>query len=156
MLVAALALAGIWAAFAAQSNALEERARQDALNRSAEIAASYETDVVTTLNLIDSILNLVASYAADNGIERTISMITRQHLAARQITSIAVVDRAGNGRYIGDLAAGTLSIGDLEHVQRALADPDNMIIGKPAAPTTFNRAVVPFARAIRASNGNLI
>jgi hypothetical protein len=37
----------------------------------------------TTLNLIDGVMAFVVSFAAENGLDRTVSLILRQHLLAQ-------------------------------------------------------------------------
>jgi len=76
-------LLAIWMACAMQLAAVERRTREGAELRSTQIVGSYDNDVTTTLNLIDGVMAFVASFAAENGLDRTVSLILRQHLLAQ-------------------------------------------------------------------------
>ena len=154
--VSSVLLVAIWTACVLQLAGIDQRTRDEAALRSTQIVASYDNDVTTMLNLIDGVMGFVASFAAENGLDRTVSLILRQHLLAHQISTLGVVDTDGNGHGVDRLGPVQTSIGDREHVQLALAGDSDLVIGKSVNGRNSARPVVPFARAIVDGDGKII
>ena len=102
-------LLAIWMACAMQLAAVERRTRQGAELRSTQIVGSYDNDVTTTLNLIDGVMAFVASFAAENGLDRTVSLILRQHLLAQIPGLTANFESALIAAIAATAAAGSLA-----------------------------------------------
>jgi len=155
ILVAVALLAATWLACAAQISALNERATADAVMRVSELSGSYENDAASTVVLVDNILRFVAAYDAENGPERTATLIEREHLYRGLSGNVAVVDTHGHGIAVGVAGRAPISVGDRAHVQASFHSSD-LIIGKPLIGRVTKRYSIPFARGVRRPDGTLV
>ena len=148
ILIASVLIAGVWAAAAFQVSVIDQRVRADGIARANKLTTDYAADVSASLNLIDSVLRFVATYDADYGIARTVSLVSKGHLFAGLRGNIAIVDRSGAGYFTGPNGTGRTTIGDLPHFVAALHSA-GLIIGKPLISRQRRRLAVPFARQVR-------
>jgi two-component system sensor histidine kinase/response regulator len=154
---ALVCLAATWIVYALQLKALDNRARADALARSAEIGTSYQSDVSSTFHLVADVLHFLASYDAENGMQRTANLVLKNHLYASLIGNLAIVDTKGHGISLGGRGTGPISIGDRAHFRAALASKGEVIIGRPfLADRTANFIAIPFTLLVRRPDGSAV
>ncbi|GGF03739.1 hypothetical protein GCM10011611_06500 [Aliidongia dinghuensis] len=156
--VALALLAGIWTAYAVQVSAIHDRAVEEARAKAEEIATAYGRFVSGNLSLIDDVMRFLAAYYQENGLERTASLATRQRLYDAFHGNIVVLDPAGVGTLINGAGTVPMTLSDRPYFQRAI-DPktrDAVVVGAPVAARSNGRQVLPFARAVRAPDGQLI
>ena len=155
VLIATVLLAATWFACAAQISALNERATADAVSRVRELSSSYENDAAATIVLVDNMLRFIAAYDAENGPQRTATLIVREKLYRGLSGNVAVVDTHGHGTAIGVRGRAPISVGDRPHVQASFHS-SALIIGTPLIGRVNGHYSIPFARGVRRPDGTLV
>jgi signal transduction histidine kinase/CheY-like chemotaxis protein len=155
VLVAACLVAVAWAAAVGEIRALDSRARADAVVRVSQLSNSYESNVASTLKLIDNILVFIGDYDLENGIRRSEAMVRRDRLFNGVLGNIAIVNAQGNGMAFGAKSTGPIAIGDRPYLRQALRT-NGLVIGTPVVGRVTKRLSVPFARAVRRRDGSLL
>jgi signal transduction histidine kinase/ActR/RegA family two-component response regulator len=157
-LLAVVLLACVWTAYAVQVNAIRDRSLHDAAIKSTEITAAYTRFVAGNLSLIDSVLRFIAVYDRENGLDKTVALVSQQRLFEAFHGNIVILDSAGQGVLINKNETGPISLADRPYIQQAVADPANekLVIGTPVAARSSGKQVLPFARAVRRLDGTLI
>ena len=157
-ILALVLLACVWTAYAVQVDAIRDRSLRDAATKSTEITAAYSRFVAGNLGLIDSVLRFIAVYDRENGLEKTVALVSQQRLFEAFHGNIVVLDPTGRGVLINKNETGPMSLADRPYFQQAVADPasDKLVIGIPVAARSNGVQVLPFARAVRSLDGTLI
>ncbi|MGE5539242.1 MAG: ATP-binding protein [Gemmatimonas sp.] len=157
MLTAAVLMTAIWVAYGAQVWSLRERIDDDAMARADRLLSSYARYVSANVNFIDGLLKLLTTYAAENGIERTIALAGEKRLYTGVVGTISVVDAEGRGLLVGDGISGPHDISLREHFVAAMhQDRDALMIGAPILARTAAQPAIPFDRTIRERDGRII
>jgi signal transduction histidine kinase/DNA-binding response OmpR family regulator/HPt (histidine-containing phosphotransfer) domain-containing protein len=155
--IAAVILVILWLARFYQLWYLDHHARADALAQAGQIVESYQTDVETTFSLINGVLSFAGTYAAENGLERTLRMMEREKFGAALRGSVGVFDARGYGYVVGGNTRTRIYIGDRPHVRAALASRDDrLLIGKPVVARLTKHIRIPFARVVRDPHGKVL
>jgi len=147
VLAAAALILVAWLVANTELSTLENRAKADAVARATQISSSYQSDVTSTIQLIDNVLGFIGDYAFENGIGRSQQMVQRDRLYSGVLGNIAIVNAQGNGMAFG-ARSGAIAIGDRAYV-KAAERSNGLVIGAPVVGRVIKRMSVPFARAIR-------
>jgi signal transduction histidine kinase/DNA-binding response OmpR family regulator len=144
-----------WAVALGTIHVLNDRATVDAFARSGQLATSYQSDVTSTVKLVDNILHFVADYDAENGLVRSQQLVERDRLYSGVLGNIAIVDAHGNGAAFGRKGRAPISVGDRPYVLAAMRS-NNLVIGTPLVGRVNNHLAIPFARSVRRADGTLL
>lgn len=157
-LLALVLLTCVWTAYAVQVQAIRDRSLSDATAKSDEIAAAYARFVSGNLGLIDSVLRFIAVYDRENGLDKTVTLVSQQRLFDAFHGNIVVMDAEGHGVLINENETGPMSLTDRPYFQRAASglNGDKLVIGTPVTARSNGVPVLPFARAVRDPDGKLI
>jgi signal transduction histidine kinase/DNA-binding response OmpR family regulator len=153
ILIAAALILTVWSIAVAEMSVQNERAKTEALARVTQVGTAYQSDVASTIKLVDNMLRFVAQYDVENGIERTKGMIERTRLYQGLLGNIAIVDANGNGTTFGTSGHGPISVGNRSYLREALHTTE-LTIGEPIIGRTH--IDIPFARSIRRIDGTVI
>jgi signal transduction histidine kinase/DNA-binding response OmpR family regulator len=153
ILIAAALIVTVWSIAVAEMSVQNERARTEALARVTQVGTAYQSDVASTIKLVDNVLRFVAQYDVENGLVRTKGMIERARLYQGLLGNIAIVDTNGNGTTFGSSGHEPISIGDRSYLREAMHTTE-LAIGEPIIGR--NHVVIPFARSIRRADGTVI
>ncbi|HTI85075.1 MAG TPA: ATP-binding protein [Alphaproteobacteria bacterium] len=156
MVIAGIVTGAIWFAYSIQVLSLDDRIEGETESRAERLVSSYARYVSGNINFIDGLLKLLTTYAAENGIERSIALVDEKKLYTGLVGTISIVDAHGRGRLIGDGVSGVHDISDREHFIAAMTQGgDPLVIGPPLFARTAGHAAVPFDRAIRNRSGEI-
>ena len=154
ILVAAVIIIAAWSVARGEISELNKRAEADAQARVAQLSSSYESDVSSTIKLVDNILHFVGDYDVENGIHRSELLIQRDRLYSGVLGNVAIVDVHGNGMAFGPRGSAPIAVGDRAYVRAALRTP-GLAIGTPLVGRVNKHLAIPFARAVRRPDGTL-
>ena len=154
VLVAAALILTAWLVASREISSLEDRAKADAVTHAAQLSGSYQTDVASTIHLIDNMLGFIGDYALENGIDRSQEMAERDRLYNGVLGNIAIVNAQGKGMTFG-ARSGAIAIGDRAYF-RAAVRSNGLVIGAPVVGRVIKRLSVPFALAVRRPDGSLV
>jgi signal transduction histidine kinase/DNA-binding response OmpR family regulator len=154
VLVAIALIIVAWAVALGEIHAVNTRAKDDAFAHASQLGASYESDVSSTVTLIDNVLTFIGQYDVENGIARTQAMVRQNRLYRGVLGNIAIVDAHGNGQAFGELKSGPISIGDRDYLHNAVLT-NQLVIGAPIVGRVTKLLSVPFAHAVRRHDGSL-
>ena len=155
ILAAVAIIIAAWMAVRAELSALDDRARVEAFTRATQVSTSYESDVSSTIVLVDNMLRFIADYDVENGIGRTEALIQRGRLYSGVLQNITIVDTKGNGSAFNERGRSPVSLGNRTYVRDALHS-NFLTIGAPLIGKTNHHLVIPFARSLRARDGRLL
>src|ERR1700761_9448186 len=96
-ILALFLLAGVWAGYFVQVEAIRDRAARDAGAKADQIATAYARFVSGNLGLIDNVMRFIAVYDRENGLDRTAALVTQQRLYDAFHGNIVVLDPGGKG-----------------------------------------------------------
>jgi hypothetical protein len=116
-LLAFILLACVWTAYAVQVQAIRDRSLSDAAAKSSEITAAYTRFVSGNLSLIDSVLRFIAVYDRENGLDKTVALVSQQRLFDAFHGNIVVMDPDGHGVLINKNETGPMSLTDRPYFQ---------------------------------------
>jgi signal transduction histidine kinase/CheY-like chemotaxis protein len=155
-LIVAFALVCItWLGAAIQISQLNARATADAISHATQLASAYRGNVTSTIFLVDNILRFVASYASENGVERTAQLIRREQLYRGLLGNIAVLDVHGKGIAVGPMGLAPIALGDRAYVRAAFRQ-GGLVIGAPLVARVDKQFSIPFARVVRLPDGRVV
>jgi signal transduction histidine kinase/DNA-binding response OmpR family regulator len=154
VVVAVVLIVVAWAVALGEIHEVNYRAKADAFAHGAQLAASYQSDVSSTVTLIDNMLTFIGQYDVENGIERTQAMVRRNHLYRGVLGNIAIVNARGSGQAFGEAKSGPIAIGDRQYLHDAVRT-NQLVIGEPIVGRVTKQMSVPFARAVRRPDGTL-
>ena len=157
-LLALILLVGVWTAYTVQVDAIRERSLHDATTKADTISTAYARFVAGNLALIDNVLRFIAVYDRENGLEKTVALVSQQRLFDAFHGNIVILDSAGKGILINKDETGPMALGDRPYFQQAMAESggDRLVIGVPLAAHSNGVMVLPFARPVRDIDGKLI
>ena len=155
ILVAAILIVAAWSVARGEISELDKRAEADAHSRVVQLSSSYESDVSSTIKLVDNTLRFVGDYALENGIRRSEILIQRDRLYSGVLGNIAIVDVNGKGMAFGPRGSAPIAVGDRAYVRAALRAP-GLAIGTPLVGRVNKHLAIPFARAVRRPDGSLL
>lgn len=154
IVVAIVLIIAAWAVARSEISDLDEHAKSDAVVRVKQLSGSYQSNVASTIKLIDNTLRFIGDYDLENGILRSEAMVQRDRLYHGVLGNIAIVNAQGNGRAFGAQQSGAIALGDRAYVRAALRT-NGLVIGTPVVGRVTKRLSVPFAFAVRRPNGAL-
>ncbi len=154
VLVAVVLIVVAWAVAFGEIHEVNDRTKADAFAHATQLAASYQSDVSSTVTLIDNVLSFIGQYDVENGTARTQAMVRRNHLYRGLLGNIAIVDAHGTGMAFGDAKSGPIAIGDRQYLRDAVRT-NQLVIGAPILARVTKQMSVPFARAVRRPDGTL-
>jgi len=157
-LLALVLLVGVWTAYTVQVEAIRERSLHDAATKADAVSAAYARFVGGNLGLIDNVLRFITIYDRENGLEKTVALVSQQRLFDAFHGNIAVLDTVGKGTRIDKDETRPTSLADRPYFQRAVAEAggDRLVIGVPGPARSTGLMVLPFARPVRDIDGKLI
>jgi signal transduction histidine kinase/DNA-binding response OmpR family regulator len=155
ILAATVIIVAAWIVAKNELSALDDHARVEASTRASQLSGSYQSDVSSTIVLVDNMLRFIADYDVENGIERTKALVRRGRLYNGVLQNITIVDAQGNGSSFNDRGTSPVSLRNRAYVRDALR-ANNLTIGAPLIGKTNHRLLVPFARSLRARDGRLL
>ncbi len=154
VLIAIALIVTVWTVARNEVFQLDERAKSEAFSRAAQISSSYQSNVSSSVTLVDNILRFIANYDVENGIAGTETMIERDKLYSGLLGNIAIVNAQGKGVAFGPQGRGPISVGDRAYVRAALRT-GGLSIGTPLIGRVNKHLAIPFARAVRGPDGTL-
>ncbi|HEY5348257.1 MAG TPA: response regulator [Candidatus Lustribacter sp.] len=154
VLVATVLIIVAWSVALAEIQALNDRAKAEAFARATQLAASYQSEVSSTVKLVDNSLRFIGHYGAENGMRRTQLLVERERLYGGVLGNVAILDPSGNGMVFGSRERASISLGDRAYV-RAASRTTGLVIGTPLVGRISGRVAVPFARGVRRADGTL-
>ena len=151
-------LAGVWAGYFVQVEAIRDRAARDAGAKADQIAIAYARFVSGNLSLIDNVMRFIAVYDRENGLDRTAALVTQQRLYEAFHGNIVVLDPGGKGVLVNKSGTGPMSLADRPYFQQSVAEAadDKLVVGTPVAARSNGLLVMPLSRAVRSLDGRLI
>jgi two-component system sensor histidine kinase/response regulator len=155
--VAIVLLIATWGACAFQLTTVERRTRSELAGRAAQLSSAYANDVTAKLTFIESVLNFVASYDAQDGIAAAARLVRRNHLDRGLQGNVIIVDVHGKGVFANSTAIGPIDISARPHFQRAIhSRPDTLTIGTPIVALVRQTPGIPFAVPVRNAKGTIV
>jgi signal transduction histidine kinase/CheY-like chemotaxis protein len=153
ILIAAALILAAWVIALREISSLNDRTRADAVARVAQLSSSYESNIASTIKLVDNILRFIGDYDLENGLSRSEQVIRQDRLYNGVLGNISIVDPQGNGMAFGQYN-GPLHIGDRAYFRDALRT-NGLVIGAPIIGRVSKVLSIPFSLAVRRPDGTL-
>jgi two-component system sensor histidine kinase/response regulator len=155
--VAGLMLATVWFVYSLQFATLDQHGRADTVEKADVVARTFGNEVSVALQLIDNAVSFIAHDVADEGADKTMTVLsqTREHNPI--IIGISIVDRTGIGRSIDRSGPRRVDLRDQPTFRAAIAQSNGkLVIGESRTEAGTGRLLIPFARPVRDRAGRVV
>ncbi|MGA2391983.1 MAG: response regulator [Candidatus Lustribacter sp.] len=154
VLIAAALILAVWLLTRNEIAALNDRAQAEALSRVMQVTGSYQSNVESTITLVDNTLHFVADYDAENGLAATVQMIERTRLYNGVLGNVSIVDTLGHGTTFSATGHRPNSFRDELYFHEALRT-NGLAIGQPVMGRVNKQTAIPFLRSVRRRDGTV-